>query len=391
LGSDRIKPKESPYAIIVTDVFATNQDKDTNRPKDETDLPPTVTASLSTQIEIKSQAVIHALRCIIGYYPELYLTGDTVRIQEPFMPLYFYRQELQEYQDQFSSPSHEREGCSEDPSVAEDIKLLLEIFEERYGQKVKDELKRHNQEKPTCTHDMIWMLLKPGTDFYMGFTQEKVYNAAVLREVQFDYTNGNSSVYNLSLWQLRTNGGQVGPGIPFNSGFVPFTGEKEIADLPAFPCKFMRKDKHGTTHEQRYRELAMRGQMYISLSKEPQLLSFDGKSLGTGLPTIRGRVMVDMVLYCKEVEDIVLTMVANQTSGSVTARCNCSHCTAISLEWSTKRVNFTDYFVHDLDRSSERTAHQNFLCSPHFPAYILKHREWSEYYRVLLRTVLVIY
>jgi hypothetical protein len=329
------------------------------------------------------------LRCIIGYYPELILTGDTVRIEEPFMPLYFYRQELQEYHDQFASSSHDREKCSEDANVAEDIKLLLDIFEERYGQKVLDELARHKQEKPKCTHDMTWMLLKPGTDFYMRFATEKVYNAAVLRDVRFNYTNGNSSAYTLGLWQLRTDGGRLGPGMAFHVELDLFTGEKEIADLPAFPCKFMRKDNHGTSHEQRYRELVTRGQMYVSLSKESQLLSFDGKSNGLGTPPVRGRVMVDMRMYCAEVDRIELPA-ADETSGLVAARCNCPHCVSSSLVWSAKRVNFTDYFVHDLDRFSERTEHQNFLCSPHFPAYVLKHREWGEYYHFLLRTVWII-
>jgi hypothetical protein len=95
--------------------------------------------------------------------------------------------------------------------------------------------------------------------------------------------------------------------------------------------------------------------------------------------------MVDMRMYCAEIEKIELPA-ADETSGVVAARCSCPHCVSTSLVWSARRVNFTDYFVHDLDRCSERTAHQNFLCSPHFPAYVLKQREWGEYYHVLLRT-----
>jgi hypothetical protein len=390
LDSDPIKAKESPYAIVVTEIFSTDHDKDTSRPKSETDLPPTVTASLSTQIEIKSQGVIHALRCIIGYYPEFPLTGETVRIEEPFLPLYFYRQELQDYRDQFADTSNQREACSEDANVAGDIQLLLDIFDKKYGQRVQDELRRHNQEKPTCTHDMAWMLFKPGTDFYVVSAETAVYDPAVLGDVCFEYTNGNPGIYSLSLWDLCTDAYIVSPGVPFRVEMVAFVGEKEIADLTAFPCKYMRMNKHGATHEQRYHELVERGRMYLSMSKNSRLLSFDGHSAGSGRPAYRGRVMVDMRLYCRDVTKFSLS-VAVERSSTVTARCDCPHCVAVSLAWSERRTHFTNYMAIPLARTSELEEHQYFLCERHFPAFILKHRIWGKYRSHLLRIVLVVY
>lgn len=293
------------------------------------------------------------------------------------MPLYYYREELQEYHDHFASMSHEWDQCREDQSVAGDIKMLLGIFEDLYGQRVRDELERYNKEKPTCTHDMAWMLFKPGSDVYVDFQQRQVYDPAVVSHAQFEYVNGKPVNYDFRMWFLEGTDGWLGPGEPFHVPLQPFTGEKEIASLGAFPCNFLRDDKNGTTHERRYSDLVKRGRMYYNMIREATFLSFDGHSLSRNRASYRGRVMVDMKQHAND-HELSPLRILDDTSNETSARCFCPHCSMLSLSWSRRRIHFTDYSAIAYEKTNELEEHQYFLCSRWIPAYFLKHREWSK-------------
>jgi hypothetical protein len=138
-NAERIVNAEPEHAIVVTTQYHTKQAKDAYRPPGEEGLPPPVMSTGSTLIEIKSRAVIHAIRTVVGYYPEARFTGDTISILEPFPLLYHYREELQAYRDDFAERDQD---CCEDPNVVADIKTLLDLFEGMCGQNVRDELGR---------------------------------------------------------------------------------------------------------------------------------------------------------------------------------------------------------------------------------------------------------
>jgi hypothetical protein len=364
------------HAIVVTTQYHTKQAKDAQRPQDEKGLPPPVVSTGSTLIEIKSRAVIHALRTVVGYYPDARFTGDTVSISEPFPLLYHYREELQAYHDSFADRSGWDQGCREDPNVAADIKTLLDLFEEMCGQSVRDELSRYAMDKPTCTHDMLWMLYKPGTDVYWDMEENKEYNAYVIRTVAFTYTDKRASVYEIGSWNMSENNMYVGASATMDGDVKPFAGEKEIADLRVFPCRFMTRKKHGTTHSERHAQLVKRGEVYYSLLKGPQFASFDGFDCFWPATAYRGRVMVDMHQYTLKYNIDALADDV-EMSNVIATRCACSRCEATSKHWSQSRIRFAGYSQINPYKKSELTEHQKFICPRALQAFVLKYRSWS--------------
>jgi hypothetical protein len=372
-NAERIVNAEPEHAIVVTTQYHTKQAKDAYRPPGEEGLPPPVMSTGSTLIEIKSRAVIHAIRTVVGYYPEARFTGDTISILEPFPLLYHYREELQAYRDDFAERDQD---CCEDPNVVADIKTLLDLFEGMCGQNVRDELGRHALDKPTCTHDMLWMLYKPGIDVYCDLNENKVFNGYVLRNVDFTYTDKRASTYELNWWNLVANNMYVGASSPMDGDIEPFTGEKEIADLWIFPCRFMTKEKHGTTHSERQAQLVKRGEVCYNLLRGPQFASFDGFDCYSPATAYRGRVMVDMHQYSLQYK---LSAHADdvEISDVIAPRCACRRCEATSKHWSQTKIRFPGYSQINPFKTLELTEHQKFICVSCLNAFVMKYRSWS--------------
>lgn len=259
-----------------------------------------------------------------------------------------------------------------------DIKLLLGLFEELWGPRVRDELERYKRPKPTCTYDMLWMLFKPGTDIYLDFHENKVYDAFVFRSLIVDFESGAATDYNIRYWCMQGGLTFLGPGETFSEGVDPFAGEKEVADLSIFPCKFMTAEKHGTTHAVRHEQLVKRGKMFFHLMKGVQYMSFDGKSADWPPRPYRGRVMVDMTEYVRDHEEDIPLANDVEMSNVVTPRCSCPSCADLSRKWSRIRIQFAGYSRINPLKVGELTEHQNFLCCRYVHAYILKHRQWSK-------------
>lgn len=376
VDAEQVAHEEPTHPIVVITQLQTKHAKDAMKSTNDKHLPPPVVSSESKTIEIKSRAVIHALRTVVGYYPDARFTGNTVNIDEPFPLLYHYREELLAYANDFESRSSQSENCSEDPHVATDIKNLLGIFEDMYGQAVKDELLRYALDRPTCTHDMLWMLYKPGEDVYFDLEQNKVFNAFVFRSLKFPYSDRKAGTYDLEQWCMTENNMYVGASVPSPSEVVPFAGEKEIADLRIFPCRFLSKEKHGLSHEERYKQLVERGELYYNLLKGPQYASFHGFDCFWPATAYRGRVMVDMHQYCLSNGSAALAEDV-EMSNVITPRCSCPQCGATMRKWSSTRTQFPGYSEISPYKKDELTEHQRFVCSRALYAYVLKNRSWS--------------
>jgi hypothetical protein len=367
---------EPDHAILVIKQLYTNQAKDAYRP----DLPSSVVSSGSTLIVIKSRAVIHALRTVVGYYPDSSFTGDTVKIREPFPVLYHYREELMEYAHQFTAQCCWK--CEEDPNLGEDIRSLLSLFHEICGRRVKDELARYKLEVPTCTHDMLWMLFKPGTDIYVDSNDDNTYNGFVVRDVAFRYVDEKSSEYDVQYWHIAASPTYVGASRPLKTTIETFAGEKAISDLAMFPCRFMDRWKHGDSNGEHHEQLVKRGKMMFDLMKGPGFAYFDGytaKHPTLNQPPIahRGRVMIDMHQYAVDTGEETRLATDVEMSNVVTPRCRCSHCAEESNKWSKRRITFAGYSRILPIKVSGLTDHQNFLAADGVWAYLLKQRTWS--------------
>lgn len=371
----------------MTETFHTNQSKDSRRPENEIGLPPRVISTGPTTIEIKSQAVIHALRTVSGYYPGVSLTGDTICLYEPFPFLYHHRKELQEYADQYSQESSAHVDCQEDQRVAADIGLLLDVFEEICGQDVRDELERHTQPVPTCTYNMMWMLFKPGTDIYMDRTGDHAYDGHVVHGLEFATVDKQVTEYSLLTWQMQGNISVIGASKPKAQSMPSFAGECAICSLAWIPCEFMRLEENQTTDEQRRKELVERGKKYFSLLDGQQFVSFDGYGSDSPRLAYHGRAIVDMRRYCSEVGTFPLTKDV-ETSSAVVSRCDCPHCSHVQTMWSKRKIHFVGYGAMIRGRVETRPDRMLFLCADFVPAYMLKHRKWSKSHLIQERGLL---
>jgi hypothetical protein len=368
---------EPDHAILVIRQLYTNQAKDAYRP----DLPSSVVSSGSTLIIIKSRAVIHALRTVVGYYPDSSFTGDTVKIREPFPVLYHYREELYEYACQFPYRFNNF-GCKEDLNMAGDIRSLLSLFHEICGRRVVDELARYKLEVPTCTHDMLWMLFKPGTDIYVDANDDNTYDGFVVRDIAFQYADEKSSEYDVQYWNIAASPTHVGASRPLKTTIETFTGEKAISDLALFPCRFMDVEKHGTSNAEHHEQLVKRGKMMFDLMKGHGFAYFDGytaKHPTLKQPPIahRGRVMIDMHQYAVDTGEETRLATDVEMSNVVTPRCGCSHCAEVSNTWAKRRITFAGYSRIFPMKVSKLSDHQSFLTAYGVWAYLLKQRTWS--------------
>ena len=225
---------------------------------------------------------------------------------------------------------------------------------------------------------MLWMLYKPGSDVYVDFLLNKVYDAFVLRNLTVDFESGAARVYNVGVWCVQGDTIHVGPSQTDPTTCMPFAGEKEIADLVVFPCGFMTAEKHGVTHDVRHEQLVKRGKMFFHLMKGVQYMSFDGKSADWPPRTYRGRVMVDMAEYAREHDDGTELASDVEMSNVVTPRCGCPNCMDLSRKRSQARIQFAGYSNINPLITEALSEHQNFLCGRSVKAYILKHRKWSK-------------
>jgi hypothetical protein len=264
---------------IITTAYTTYR-RDTYVPDDtgKRKLPP-VDAWGGMAIVINADGVIHALRTVVGYYPGVSLSGDSVKIHEPYAIIVHHQRELEEYREHFAPSAPHPQDCIGFNGVYDNLGFLLDFVEKKVGKAAREERERHNRETPVATHNMLWMLFKPGTDVYFDQLEDGDYNAFVVKGLTWKVKDGTASTYTMELWNMDCNSMYVGASTPKQVEIPPFIGERPIASLRAFPCRFLNKDVHKISHEEREKALQERGKMFYKLQQQPrQLVKFKGES-----------------------------------------------------------------------------------------------------------------
>lgn len=157
-----------------------------------------------TEMQIRSSALIKALRALVDYYPSQQLTGRIVTVPEPYhLLLHHHRKELiQALQPETTnlrgSLIHERPD--------QKTVVFLAFLNSKYAKKIEEEERRHMNSPPTATFEMLWMLLKPGTKVYYEVEWELA--AFVVKEVKPNRPS-NPNDYSVELWSLDFDGKSV--------------------------------------------------------------------------------------------------------------------------------------------------------------------------------------
>ena len=157
-----------------------------------------------TEMEIRSSALVKAIRAQVDYYPSQQLTGSTITVPEPYYFLLHHRDQLESLRHPAGNEVENRSTHEKiDDKTREDVDVLLAYLNAKYLKKIQEEEVRHNRKTPTATFEMLWMLLKPGTEVYTEVDGELA--AFVVRSVRPNQPT-KFSYYNVSLWYLDFDG-----------------------------------------------------------------------------------------------------------------------------------------------------------------------------------------
>lgn len=267
------KQMEGPIFEVV-DVNYVSQSKEGEGPDNGRDSESTKHFAVRNRgcqfIRIFSTAVINAIQSVVNYYPNHSLLGETIDIREPYSILVHHKEELEAFREKFNRDHTNADihGCVVDDTY-EHLGYLLEFLETKIGDQVRKERARWNQQVPHASFEMLWLLLKPGSDVYFDLDDLGSVEPWVVSDVDFIPQNGSWTQYTVSLWNLNVADEYIQPNYR-TTHIQHFHGEKSISTLTVFPCQYL------DTHASRKAELIERGKMFFHLRRK-RCMYFDGK------------------------------------------------------------------------------------------------------------------
>ncbi|KAL9073442.1 MAG: hypothetical protein Q9157_004733 [Trypethelium eluteriae] len=278
-----------------------------------------------TYMVIKSAKLKAVIRAIVDYHPDQHLGGDSIAISEPYCILHHYSEALADIcgrAEKSGSPDTERllscqaasaKKYHADVETVEHIRILLDFLDKGYKEKIEAEKQRWKKSPPVATHEMLWLLFKPGTRVFADVKNGK--GGFIVRS--FD------PVGSLELWSLSFDGTEIGCRTSDHHLF-PFSGEREISSLPICPVQYY----HEPDMEQKR---INRGKKYFDVLKSGFMqVDYDGTSHDVVKKKVRGRVVFDPSSYYEsekgaderpELEDPEMGLFS---TGRV---CSCAWCT----------------------------------------------------------------
>lgn len=204
------------------------------------------------------------------------LSGNTVRVYEPFCIFIFYENELTEFRNRLrTSQSDDRPMTCKNRNAYEHIGIVQEFVRKRTQKDVDTERERHS--RGYATFDMLWLLYKPGTDHYADLYDVDEHEPWVLESLMFNKVNGTTNRYDAQWWKLAANPGYIGPFISRRS-INRFAGEKEIVPLVAFPCEYMSTSREVNVGDaEKIRQyFVTRGKKWYDIQCRKKCYQFEG-------------------------------------------------------------------------------------------------------------------
>lgn len=157
----------------------------------------------------------------------------------------------------------------------EHIGVVQNFVKERVQKDVDAERERHS--RGYATFDMLWLLYKPGIDFYVGIYDDSEHEPWVLESLFFNLVNGTTNRYEGRWWRFSSAAGWIGPHM--DKKFInKFAGEKEIVSMGAFPCDYLsRSSELGVGDAEKIRQhFVHRGKKWFDIQRSKKCYQFDG-------------------------------------------------------------------------------------------------------------------
>jgi hypothetical protein len=269
------KPHTGPVFEVI-DVNYTAETKDTNKAA-QTTIEKGDSPSLSYAgrqfVRIHSHSVINALQSVVNYYPKHHVIGDPIDIYEPYPILFHHRDELEAFRERFSPEALEKEKDETKECVLKDtyehLGYLLEFLRNRVGDKIQLEKERWVQPVPKVSFELLWLLLKPGTDVYCDVDNLGSREPYVISHVYITLWNKAVYEYQVRVWHLSGDQHYVHPTERVIT-IHRFDGERPINKLDVFPCEYL------DNHAERKIALIERGKRFFQL-RHKKCMYFDGE------------------------------------------------------------------------------------------------------------------
>jgi hypothetical protein len=332
------------------------------------DTSPSVNYHGTQYIRIYSRAIINALQCVVNYCPYRSLVGNPVDTTEPYSILVHHWELLERFRENFHPDSVKEDATDcEVNDTYEHLGYLLDFMESELREKVNKEYERWNQPVPKASFEMLWLLLRPGTDVYCDQAYTDCREPWEVSHLTFDIMNKSWNEYTGLIWHLD---GDEASMRPYEGAFnVPrFHGEKPIHELRIFPCEYH------VDNEKRQKILTDRGELFFKL-RQKRCMYFDGdcdmiprtpasdilvsfQQLADCLIQFKGYVMLEPVQQeTDKCDSFLYSVEAVDQKPSVLPICICSRCSAMDTE-RTKPAKFEGYNKIDMKTVTKLSAHQ---------------------------------
>ena len=256
-----------------------------------------VHAEIGMYITIRSKMVLDALRDIVGYYPQVSFQNDELILHEPFCVLLHYDKEILQHLDEIKE-ADSKAGPGNDGTLSakhEHLTYLSDFISQRYSDPVSRELARHQESRPMCTYDWVWLLFKPGTIVYswsdgaltasvveyhsketIHSKDEKIRPPAISNLDELE-RKPRAEYLKVGLWNLDFDGETIGRRRDY-AIIQAFDGEKSIISLPVFPKEYLKHDKKIDGKLSTVEKLVRRGKLFFEMTKR-SYMQYDGETL----------------------------------------------------------------------------------------------------------------
>ncbi|KAG7290976.1 hypothetical protein NEMBOFW57_000983 [Staphylotrichum longicolle] len=366
---------EEPRIFEYVDVRLSSNDT-LSTAADEEEISKTENAKGHAYINILSPAVAEALRCVVDYFPDLDLSGNIIKIFEPYSVFVFFEKELTEYRDRVAKAAQDKSSTCPNRWAAKHIGIVQAFVKDWTQQAVDAERARHA--RGCATFDMLWLLYRPGSDVYYDMYNYGEHEPYVVSRVHFNLVNGAADSYNLGLWNIDADSSWVGP-FETQTQVERFTGEKRIPCLRAFPCEYLRfSDDIAEEEVSAIRQYYVnRGKRWYGLRQKTQCRQFDGFTTTFPRRDYVSLAMVDPIQFAlsQGKERRVLGPGVQHPSGPHKI-CTCETCQEVIYRHAAK-PKFSDYIKVNPLIVESLTDHQYFLCDQMVEAFLFKIRSWQ--------------
>jgi hypothetical protein len=178
-----------------------------------------------TYMKITSQAIIHAVRSVVRYYPGQDLTGVIINVDWPYPILVHHLSELIRFRDDRVGKAPD-ELCVRERDAVTHLTVLLDFLEQDIMGKVREEEQRN--QRGYITFDYFWVPMKPGT-IVLSKSVGGPWKARVVYSIaggNFEFPSRN---WTAQFWSMDFNGdilGRTKSTMTWNK----FSGEWSLGD-----------------------------------------------------------------------------------------------------------------------------------------------------------------